>query len=229
MNFHLHKKAILTLPFHLDVFYQMLLSSNQGTLSLVYYLQCQVLNTLDKNKSYKLCVDGKKINPFSVSKCDGVNLFGFEEKTTSAERHERTNSEVECISKLKHFIEKWDQSGLSTLDECKDVHAEGLHSVNTLLIDVIRIISNRLMDLRQVKVKRNITLEKFKELGGEEWRTSKYMYVCDKCIQSMLYEIGTGCESTLQIVEEFGTFVACLNESLSTFTKGNVVDMGSQG
>jgi len=60
--------------------------------------------TYDKMKTYKLCVDGKKIN-VSSSQVDGeVNLFGFEDKPTFQENRDRLMTEISMIREIDNLL-----------------------------------------------------------------------------------------------------------------------------
>ena len=60
--------------------------------------------TYDQVKTYKLCVDGKKIN-LSSSQVDGeVNLFGFEDNPTFQENRDRLMTHISMIREIDNLL-----------------------------------------------------------------------------------------------------------------------------
>lgn len=59
----------------------------------------------NKLKTFKLCVDGKKLNASSKSMSGGVDLFGFEDKPTAKHRLDILNHEHSITDEiLKVYI-----------------------------------------------------------------------------------------------------------------------------
>ena len=48
--------------------------------------------------------------------------------------------------------------------------------------ELIRRLSNRIENIRTLKVKQTFGLKKFFKLGGEDWRNSKYLYAISSTI-----------------------------------------------
>ena len=69
---------------------------------LLNLLAEQTTNT----KTYKLCLDGKKINSSTSSVLGDVDLFGYEQKPTLTEKQERrnVNSEISLTDELVVII-----------------------------------------------------------------------------------------------------------------------------
>lgn len=171
-------------------------------------------------KSYKLCVDGKKINHSAYSKEGCINLFGFEEKPTAQELSDRLQEELAHISKVKTMIDLLDPTG----ETCVSTGHSGLA---TEALITSKIISNRLMDLRQAKVKKNLALEKFKGLGGPAWKSSKYMFVIS-AFHTLLHEINDTIDTAVELLDSSGQTVSQINGLSDTYVSGNKVLLNTQ-
>lgn len=69
----------------------------------------------NKNKTFKLCLDGKKINASTSGSGGDVDLFGFEPSPTLAERQNRLKNEIDTVKEAElpsvnilkiHFLEQ---------------------------------------------------------------------------------------------------------------------------
>ena len=58
----------------------------------------------EKEQTFKLCVDDKKINISAASKVCGIDLFGFEESPTAVERAERNAQEDTTAAKVLDIL-----------------------------------------------------------------------------------------------------------------------------
>ncbi|KAK3085168.1 hypothetical protein FSP39_025400 [Pinctada imbricata] len=66
------------------------------------FLEKVALHNTDE-KTYKICLDGKKINASKSGSLGDIDLFGFEKQPTLSERKDRLNHEIEfteeCLQK----------------------------------------------------------------------------------------------------------------------------------
>lgn len=110
--------------------------------------------------TYKLCVDGKKINPCSKGE---VDMWGFEDRPTFKEKQSRLKNELDfvrlAIESLSHQMDLGHVDALS----CTDVVKSQLLTNCRILIE---INSKRLMDLRKLQIKKKKM--KSVELIGEK-------------------------------------------------------------
>ena len=58
----------------------------------------------EKEQTFKLCVDGKKLNMSAASKIGGIDLFGFEDSPTAAKRAERIAQEDTTAAKVLDIL-----------------------------------------------------------------------------------------------------------------------------
>jgi len=76
---------------------------------IISYLLDKIASMDNKNKTFKLCLDGKKINASTSESGGDVDLFGFEPSPTLAERQNRLKNEIDTVkeaeSALSQYIE----------------------------------------------------------------------------------------------------------------------------
>jgi hypothetical protein len=143
------------------------------------------------SKQVKISMDGKKVNS-SLSKESGdVNLFGFEESPTFQERNERLSKELKLLNDIVQHAETQE------LELCD-------------LLSALRMISLRIKDLRHTECTKKASLKKLKDLGGPDWRQSKYVYVISG-LQASLFEISETIKSSLDATDRLGSLCAGLN------------------
>ena len=63
----------------------------------------------EPEKTYKLCVDGKKINSSLIGKHEDIDLWGHESSPTITERRESFNVDIETIEKCSKYIQNKQQ------------------------------------------------------------------------------------------------------------------------
>ena len=71
----------------------------------------------DQTKTYKVSVDGKKINPSSKEE---VNLWGYEDSPTFKEKQDRLTIELNHVSELKELVTKLLSFDHSEVPSCDD-------------------------------------------------------------------------------------------------------------
>ena len=120
---------------------------------------------INKNVSYVLCVDGKKIAPGLNETSGDENLFGHE-RPKLKERLEALQSDLAAIEVLLHE----DEISIQTIFRCA------------------RRLSLRVKDLRELKVKQSFALERFMKWAGEDWRNGKYAHAISST-QARLYQV----------------------------------------
>ena len=72
---------------------------------------------------------------------------------------------------------------------------------------VVLTLSCRIRDLRNIQLKQEMALEKFKKLAGEDWRKSKYIWAISS-VKAMVHQIQTAitkCLKTIQKIMEIGS------------------------
>ena len=118
----------------------------------------------DGLKSFKLCLDGKKVNISSISLLGGVVLFGFEDKATAQDRKDRLKKEESMIYLINNVLKKFFEKDLLDLNGCPDKYSNDCTELLGLMKDVMRLLNLRISYLRPLRVKKYITLQKLKEI-----------------------------------------------------------------
>ena len=70
---------------------------------IIHYLLDKVSENSDSKKTYKLCLDGKKINASTSGKYGDIDLWGYEHSPTLLERRaclESDKANIKSVSKL---------------------------------------------------------------------------------------------------------------------------------
>ena len=113
-----------------------------------------------EDTSFILSVDGKKVSAGLTDAFGDEDLWGYEKPSSIKERASRKQNELDVIEAIPIDTN-------SLVDE-----------MNTMkrIKDAVTVLTHRVKDLRSIKVKQNIALDKFKKLAGEDWRNSKYVY-----------------------------------------------------
>lgn len=114
-----------------------------------------------------MCLDGKKINGSITGILGDVDLFGHEQKPTLREKQNRLQDEILHTESVLKILDNMDTKFLlqSFLPSMKICLTEKLRKLITLL-------SERLKDLQQMRVSKQTTLAKFKDIAGSNWKTS---------------------------------------------------------
>lgn len=128
-----------------------------------------------------MCADAKKVTA-GVDKVGGdVDMFGYEDGTSLRERNRSLEEETLRIEEIKgSFTSYLCSLPLENLpDEVKITAKQNL-------VDSIKSISKRIKNGRELQYKQEFGLQKFKTMGGEKWRDSKYVYVISSLYASPL-------------------------------------------
>ena len=119
--------------------------------------------------SYKVCVDGKKINSGTHGqKLGDVNLRGFESSPSLEERISLYEKDIAVIHELQELLVLLQIQDFQLLEECSKYQKD---RVSTQLKQVMSILRDRLRDLRTGSVGQNLALQKlliskYPEIGG---------------------------------------------------------------
>ena len=149
------------------------------------------LSSVSDTNAYMLCADGKKVTA-GIDKVGGdVDMFGFEDGEKIRERSQRLENELSTFSSL--ILDLKDGLEIDCLEKCPITVAR-LKQCNT-------IISKRLQEARELKKNQEFGLSRFKTLGGEKWKESKYVYAISG-LQASLYEIKEYIRRALGVVKQ---------------------------
>lgn len=161
------------------------------------------------NRSYVLSVDGKKLAPGLSSSNGDQDLFGHEQSESLEALKHRLNEEVEYVNNIK---DKW-----TTSNE---------HEKMGALQQVIRMVSYRLKDLRQLYLKQKLALNKFQKEAGADWRNSRFVYAISS-VQSQIFQIKNVVQQLLTVNNSLMCIGSSVNGS-ATFVSDGQTDMYSQ-
>lgn len=128
-----------------------------------------------------MCADAKKVTA-GVDKVGGdVDMFGYEDGTSLRERNRSLEEETLRIEEIKGSFTSY----LCSLP-LENLPNEVKITAKQNLVDSIKSISKRIKNGRELQYKQKFGLQKFKTMGGEKWRDSKYVYVISSLYASPL-------------------------------------------
>jgi hypothetical protein len=91
---------------------------------------------------------------------------------------------------------------------------------------LVVILSGRIKDARELKLKQDHALEKFRKFGGQDWRTSRYCFSISG-IQTSLFQIQLFVKQALGVIGSLCHYGSNIVSS-SSFVEENVVDSSFQ-
>ena len=175
--------------------------------------------------TYKVCVDGKKINAGVRGQALGdINLWGFEDPPTLGDRTERLNQELTVVESLKKEIELLELKS----EECfSDIEGTRRKRLLDMMHQCIHILSERIQDLRVGRVGQGIALEKLMGQVTGDWRMSKYGFAISG-IRTKMFEIDSCLSITLRSIDKLCRACSALSGSEYNFSVTDTVQMGFQ-
>ena len=137
------------------------------------------------DETFKICLDGKKINSSVSGSMGDVDLFGFEASPTLVEKKMRLDEELNLVKKTDLKI--------NHLQSCTCISLCTLFpSISVPLCRLSRILifnlSSRLKDFRLLKTSPEASLNKFQQLAGKDWKKYNLCNVISS-ISTQLYDI----------------------------------------
>ena len=145
--------------------------------------------------SFILSVDGKKVAPGLTDEWGDIDLFGHEKGPSLKELITRKEAELRYIE---------DAIGI-TSSQASSVMHDGPSFTNFSayknLCKTVNILSVRLKDLRKLDVTLNNSMVKFRKLGGDDWKNSKYVYAISS-IQASQYQLREVVTKLLKVIDD---------------------------
>lgn len=175
-----------------------------------------------QSKTYKICVDGKKINPSSKGE---VRLWGYEDSPTFDEKQVRLAAEKEFFEDFKDRLSKLSEYGHTYISTCDDSDNEFIQRGCT---KSVQLLSQRIRDLRQLKVKKDIFLIKLFDKCESDWRNSQFAMVISS-IKTTIYKIENCIDELLQCNDAFCKYAAIISKGSSYIHPEKQIPLSSQG
>ena len=173
-------------------------------------------------KTFKLCVDGKKINIGKQHKCYGdIDLWGNEGHPTVNEKMEKLDDDIQLLEELSSILEKAMERDVYELTDLND---EVQNALIILGKKILNILSSRLEELRLVKQKKTVTLEKIKSLCTSEVLRQKYSYALS-AIRTHVFQINVCIGRLLKSIDVVASMIAFCNGVGHLYVTGNSCDL----
>ena len=179
----------------------------------------QSLSSINETTAYMLCADGKKVTAGIDMVGGDVDMFSFEDGEKLSERIQRLETELVTFNSL--ILDLKDGLEIDKSDQ-RPITVTRLKECNT-------IISKRLQEARQLKKNQEFGLCRFKTLGGEKWKESKYIYAISG-LQASLFEIKEYITHALGVIKHICRYIALLEGTDMSFhsTVAGRVDISTQ-
>ncbi len=176
------------------------------------------------NKSYKVCIDGKKISSGFGRTLGDVDLFGHEESPSLTERKVRNREELSIIQQAEAILEALQMRDIETV-EC--IPQSKITPLLFVFKTTTTLFSKRVQELRLLKIKKLAALEHFKRSVGEKWRESKLAYAISS-IKTNLHSIGECMSELIFTIDQLGQACAFLNGCGDLYCTDSVLELTHQ-
>ncbi|XP_033730517.1 uncharacterized protein LOC117319918 [Pecten maximus] len=176
-------------------------------------------------QTYKVCFDGKKVNTGIDSGDMGdINLWGYECPPTLSQRQTALNDDLKLVQEFETIVLSCECRELSSLTDSPEDIKE---NIVTNAQKVITTLSHRLKELRPIKTKKVISLEKLKKMCINDTTKNKYSFAIS-AVKTYIYRLESCFARTLNLIDNLGRIVAILHNVSSLYCSGRVCDLGSQ-
>ncbi len=170
--------------------------------------------------SYKICVDGKKINSCPNSKLGQVDLWGFEGPPTLKEKKEAEMNDIDLVMTIMPFVQDIDMSEARNIHELKE-------NAGPDIIKVTQRMSVMTSELRKLAQKRSLARSRFMDKAGKKWINTKFARIISLLgtqMSKMKDCIGQLQATTAELLAVSST----ANSTSHLFARQDVQDLGKQ-
>lgn len=174
---------------------------------------------------YMMCADAKRVTA-GVNKHGGdVDMFGHEEGGTLQEKKQQLEATCQLVDSTISLVELQNMQPESRLSEMlKSAKFQITYKVK----DVIRELSKRNQNAREMKLRQTFGLKKLLAISGDTWRDSKYQYAISG-MQASIYQLTGFLESTLSTIMALSLCVCFFNGTETLYCRGAEVNGSQQG
>ena len=150
-------------------------------------------------------------------------MLGFEGPPSIQEREDKMQSDQTLVQSFMTFLEEQDVKNKVDFCSLSDTDRDTLLE---FVKQTVLLFSNRVKDVREHHVKKETALTKFKKLGGNDWRKSKYaIVICH--IQTWMYQGNSSVESILSNLDKLCCAIAQANDLQNCYHEA-LIDLGHQ-
>jgi hypothetical protein len=166
-----------------------------------------------QDKRFMLCADAKKVTAGIDRQGGDVDLFGFEDGETLAERQKRLSNELQSLKEIEEKVTS--ETNLPKPD------------LAAKLRESVTMIGKRIQEARDLKSRQEFGLNKFVALGGEKWRESKYIYAIS-ALHTSLYRLNEFLSTALSTSYRLCRATTLLSKPICSLVDDLVVMKGHQ-
>ena len=175
----------------------------------------------DQHQTYKMCVDGKKVNPCSGGE---VNLWNYEDTPTFKDKQIRLAEEKVFFEESHFHLERHLSAERTSTDDLPESEVVKLAEKCR---ESVSVLSNRIKDLRQRKVKKSLVLQKLLDKCQSDWRSSQYSMVISS-IRTSVYQVDNCIEDLLSANDNFCKYARDMTTQCPPDSDSSTITMQTQ-
>ena len=135
----------------------------------------KLFKDLIADRSCKICIDGKKINCGFGKRLGEVDMYGHETHPTLKEQECQKKDELKHVDDIENFISKLYQRCITTISGATHLIDD---EIMTRVRQLIHILTLRIKELAQLKVKKGIALRNLRKTIGDIVTDSRILCIC---------------------------------------------------
>ncbi|XP_071137033.1 uncharacterized protein [Mytilus edulis] len=177
------------------------------------------------SKTFKLCVDGKKINHGAQNQVYGdVNLWGYEGPPTLQDCKDKLSIDKKLVEDFTEILNKIEKRDIYDLYHTPE-HLK--NDISRVAKQMICNLSQRLRKLRTVKQSKVIALEKLKVTCINDAMKAKYSYALS-AIKTFIFKLDLCISRLLRVIDSVGHATSVCNGVQTFYNKGDACDLSIQ-
>ena len=187
-------------------------------------LLADMIETLSFNLDHRsacLTYDGKKLKQGLTNTSGDVDILGFEPGKTLHQRQLEYQERIRQIDEVGKKLNEY----TSLNSDVKNLSNEKQKDIVNVLKPTLSIISQDIIDVRDLKRKKEYAKGKLIERGGEtNWRESKFVYAISGII-AFLHDVEEYSKNALGVLEEICRCISYLNHA--RYVTGSTVNLST--
>lgn len=182
------------------------------------------------DKTWKVCVDLKKINGSRGVESSPVDLWGHEDKPSKTEKEADMEQDIAVVKELLEKTQALNELGTATLIFIRE-NKLYKNDLKNKLLETMQLLCKRLKSLRLCLLCKQQGLNKLKMKAEKEgfldWKQSKYSYAIS-ATKTNIALIKECIDGMMNVIDKLCQFCSVLNDSERNFRSDTMVTMSKQ-
>ena len=182
------------------------------------------------DKTWKVCVDLKKINESRGVESSPVDLWGHEDKPSKTEKEADMEQDIAVVKELLEKTQALNELGTATLVFIRE-NKLYKNDLKNKLLETMQLLCKRLKSLRLCLLCKQQGLNKLKmkaeKEGFSDWKQSKYSYAIS-ATKTNIALIKECIDGMMNVIDKLCQFCSVLNDSERNFRSDTMVTMSKQ-